>query len=189
MIVLIDNYDSFTYNLYDYVLQQNVSCQVFRNDECTIEAIEILAPKGIIISPGPCTPSESGISNQVIHHFHQKLPILGVCLGHQAMGELFGAKLIQAAYPMHGKTSQIHLDNSLPIFNNIPETISVMRYHSLILENVPRDFKLIASTSAKEIMAIHHQELPLIGLQFHPESILTEYGIQMITNFVKEYLA
>jgi anthranilate synthase/aminodeoxychorismate synthase-like glutamine amidotransferase len=183
MVLLIDNYDSFTYMLRDYVLQCGEECMVIRNDEKTIAEIGEIDFYSIIISPGPRAPAEAGISMDVIRTFQDSKPILGICLGHQAIGEIYGAKLVSAAKPMHGKTSMI-THSGHPIFNNIPEQIEVMRYHSLILENVAAtELTVIAETMDGEVMAIAHPTKKIVGLQFHPESILSPYGLQMIKNW------
>ncbi len=189
MILLLDNYDSFTFNLWHYLLQLNEECIVKRNDEITIEEIEKLFaesggnPKAIVLSPGPGRPADSGVMNEVIKHFHQTIPILGICLGHQAIGEFFGAKLVHAEKPMHGKTSELIFQNHF-LFQNISSPLTVMRYHSLLLkkvENTP--LKIIATTNEQEIMAIEHPDYKIIGLQFHPESILTPDGMTMMRNW------
>lgn len=182
MVLLLDNYDSFTYNLYDYIKQLGKNCIVARNDEMTISEIEQINFSSIVISPGPCRPSDSGITNEIINRYFQTKPILGVCLGHQALGEFFGASLEYAGKPMHGKTSEILLSNH-PIFAGLGNKTEVMRYHSLILKNVKSPLEVIAKTQNGEIMAIAHQTLPLVGIQFHPESILTKDGLRMIGNF------
>lgn len=182
MVLLIDNYDSFTFNLYHYILQCNQSCKVIKNDELTLEEIHSLSFNSIVISPGPKTPESAGVTNQIIQTYWNKLPILGICLGHQALGCFFGAKLIKAPLPVHGKTSVIKLYNH-PVFENMEEKISVMRYHSLILEEVENHLVIIAETDDNQIMALAHQKLPLVGLQFHPESILTSSGLKIMKNW------
>lgn len=183
-ILLLDNYDSFTYNLYDYLLQTGNTCWVVRNDAVSIEDLLDADFQAIVLSPGPKRPQDAGILMSVIAQFYDKMPMLGVCLGMQAMGEFFGAKLVHARAPMHGKTSPIeHLGH--PIFEGIPDQFEVMRYHSLVLESLKEtDLQAIASTLDGELMALQHAYLPLVGVQFHPESILTEYGLQMIQNWV-----
>lgn len=183
MVLLIDNYDSFTYNLVDYIQQLGKKCLVVRNDEKTIEEIDKLNFESIVISPGPCTPSESGITLPLIEKYYTYKPILGVCLGHQAIGQFFGAKLVKANQPMHGKVSKIIVDNKHYLFNDLPEEVEVMRYHSLILENLIYPLKVLASTTNNEIMALSHCDLPIIGLQFHPESILSKEGLKIIDNW------
>ncbi len=184
-ILLLDNYDSFTYNLYDYLLQTGVQCTVIRNDDLSIEAIAQLDFQAAVLSPGPKRPENAGILLDFIQHFHTQVPMLGVCLGQQAIGTFFGARLVKAAVPMHGKTSVIqHLEH--PLFEGIPAEISVMRYHSLILDQIQgTPLEVIAQTHAGEIMAIAHRFLPLWGVQFHPESILTPDGYHMINNWVQ----
>ena len=184
MLLLLDNYDSFTYNLYDYLLQLHEEVLVFRNDEVDVNTIEQLQPKGIVISPGPKTPADAGITLQVVERFHRHIPILGICLGHQAIGTFFGAKLLQATYPMHGKTSLLQ-HNGDAIFKNVAASFHAMRYHSLYLseiENTP--LKVIATTHDNIPMAIKHQNFPLYGLQFHPESILTPSGLTLLKNWL-----
>lgn len=183
MILLLDNYDSFTYNLYDYLSQSGAEVIVKRNDEISVEEIKILSPQAIVISPGPKTPNDAGITLQTIHQFHKTHPILGICLGYQALGQYFGAKLIHSTLPFHGKTSRIYLEPD-PIFANIDSETAVMRYHSLNIENIPSELKIIATTIiGNEPMALKHHQLPLYGLQFHPESILTTAGFTMLRNW------
>ncbi len=183
MWVLLDNYDSFTRILQDYLLQTGNECVVFRNDEITVEELKALNPDRIIISPGPETPAQGGITMGVIDEFHSTIPIFGVCLGHQALGMYFGAKLRQLAYPMHGKTSPVTHSNH-PLFQNIPETYNVMRYHSLVVENFEgTELQSIAETADGVIMALAHARFPCVGVQFHPESVGTEYGLQLIKNW------
>ena len=185
MILLIDNYDSFTYNLYQYIgiIQQDI--KVVRNNEITIEQIQKLTPSHIVISPGPGYPRDAGISIEVIKRFHKSTPILGVCLGHQAIGEAFGGRITHASSLYHGKQSEINLYHC-PLFTGIPKRIKAARYHSLIVDksSLPDDFNIVAHTDDNEIMAICHKEYPTIGIQFHPESIITEYGMDMIRNFL-----
>lgn len=183
MILIIDNYDSFTYNLVDYVKQLGEQCMVFRNDEISLEELSNLNFDKIIISPGPGVPATSGITLEVIKKYAKEKPILGVCLGHQAIGEIYGAKLVKAAKPMHGKTSKIQLENH-PLFADLPEKIEVMRYHSLVLENVKSPLKVIAKSRKNEVMAMVHENYPLTGIQFHPESILTKDGMTILKNWV-----
>jgi anthranilate synthase/aminodeoxychorismate synthase-like glutamine amidotransferase len=184
MILLYDNYDSFTYNLYDYLQQNGADCMVIRNDERSVEDIEQLNISGIVLSPGPCRPADSGNMMQVIEKFHHKVPLLGICLGHQAIGEFFGAKLVKADQPMHGKTSLIsHTGHAM--FADIPEQFEVMRYHSLVLKNIPVPLQITAQSSDQEVMALAHRELPVWGMQFHPESILTEFGLILINNWLE----
>jgi len=190
MLLLIDNYDSFTYNLYQYLASLQIDVQVVRNDAITISAIEQLAPDYIVISPGPGTPDEAGISLEVIKHFAGKIPLLGVCLGHQAIGQAFGAKVVRAENIMHGKTSMIYHQGE-DIFNNLPNPFIATRYHSLLLDpaTIPPTLQVTAWTqnaqgNKAEIMGIRHEKWPLYGVQFHPESILTEHGIALLRNFV-----
>ncbi|MCG9697515.1 aminodeoxychorismate/anthranilate synthase component II [Shewanella sp. Isolate11] len=187
MILMIDNYDSFTFNLVQYFQQLGQEVVVKRNDAVTLEQIEALAPDLLVISPGPCSPTEAGVSLQAIRHFAGKLPILGVCLGHQAIAQVFGAKVVRAKRVMHGKTSQIqHKQQGLFAGLNLPLTVT--RYHSLLVEQVPQGFELDAwfddPIHGHEIMAMHHKSLPIYGVQFHPESILTEQGLSLLKNFV-----
>ena len=183
MVLLLDNYDSFTYNLYDYILQLGQQCLVVRNDEMSLEQISALNFSSIVISPGPKTPKEAGITMQLIERFYQTKPILGICLGHQAIGQFFGAELVKAAKPMHGKTSSI-THNGHWLFKNIPSPFEVMRYHSLVIEeNLPKYLHLLAETNTREPMVIAHKNLPIIGIQFHPESVLTEHGLQLLKNW------
>ncbi|MDW5501734.1 aminodeoxychorismate synthase component II [Pseudomonas lundensis] len=190
MLLLIDNYDSFTYNLYQYFCQLGADVLVKRNDELQLADIERLAPQRLVISPGPCTPNEAGISLAAIRHFAGKLPILGVCLGHQALGQAFGANVVRAREVMHGKTSAIrHLDRG--VFHGLNNPLTVTRYHSLVLEaaSLPDCFEVTAWSERDgvrdEIMGIRHRQLALEGVQFHPESILSEQGHQLLDNFLK----
>lgn len=182
MVLLIDNYDSFTYNLYDYINQLGFNCLVIRNDELSLSDIIKLDFNSIVFSPGPCTPSESGVCMEVIQHYYQSKPILGICLGHQALGQFFNAQLKKALKPIHGKTSMIQLDEH-PIFKDLSSEIEVMRYHSLVLHVVKSPLKVISTTSSNEVMAIAHETLPIAGVQFHPESILTQDGLQILKNW------
>ncbi|PLR33832.1 MULTISPECIES: aminodeoxychorismate synthase component II [Yersiniaceae] len=190
MLLLIDNYDSFTYNLYQYFCQLGAEVQVVRNDHLTLTMIEQMAPERLVISPGPCTPDEAGISLTAIRHFAGKLPILGVCLGHQAMAQSFGAKIVRARQVMHGKTSQITHDGQ-GVFRQLNQPLTVTRYHSLVIDPVslPDCFSVTAWTTRDgardEIMGIRHRSLPLEGVQFHPESILSEQGLQLLDNFLQ----
>ena len=190
MILMIDNYDSFTYNLVQYLGELGAEVVVKRNDQITIEEIEKLAPERIMISPGPCTPTEAGISLEVIEHFKGKLPIFGVCLGHQSIGQEFGGKIIRAKEIMHGKTSDIY-HNGTGIFKGLPNPFKATRYHSLVIEKetLPDSLEVIAWTQndngdIDEIMGVRHKELAIEGVQFHPESILTEHGHDMLKNFL-----
>ena len=190
MLLLIDNYDSFTYNLYQYFCELGAEVLVKRNDELQLADIERLAPQHLVISPGPCTPNEAGISLAAIRHFAGKLPILGVCLGHQALGQAFGADVVRAREVMHGKTSAIR-HNNLGVFNGLNNPLTVTRYHSLILDaaSLPDCFEVTAWSERDgkrdEIMGIRHRTLALEGVQFHPESILSEQGHQLLDNFLR----
>jgi anthranilate synthase component 2 len=193
MILMIDNYDSFTYNLVQYFGELGGAMRVFRNDEITLAEIEKLAPSHIIISPGPCTPKEAGISVPAIKHFAGKIPILGVCLGHQSMGEAFGGDVVRAKRVMHGKISQIH-HRGEGVFKGLNNPFNATRYHSLVIkqETLPECLQVTAWTqnpdgSIEEIMGVKHKTLPLEGVQFHPESILTEHGHQLLKNFLDSY--
>jgi anthranilate synthase/aminodeoxychorismate synthase-like glutamine amidotransferase len=189
MLVLIDNYDSFTYNLVQAFgrIAPQLEVQVFRNDKITVDQIQALHPTHIVISPGPCTPREGGISNDVIRHFGPKLPVLGVCLGHQCIGFTAGANVIRAERLMHGKTDQIHHDGRT-IYQDIPNPFTATRYHSLIIERgtLPADYEITAWTDRDEIMGIRHKTWPLEGVQYHPESFLTEHGEHLLANFLKK---
>jgi len=183
--LVIDNYDSFTFNLVQYLGELHDHPTVYRNDKITIAEIETLSPSRILISPGPCTPSEAGISKAVIAHFSGKLPILGVCLGHQSIAEVFGGKVIRAPRLMHGKVSPIHHDEA-GLFKGLPTPFTATRYHSLIVEEPLPDVLLrTAWTEEGELMGLRHKEHPTFGLQFHPESILTEHGHTMLKNFLE----
>lgn len=185
MILLIDNYDSFTWNLYQYFCELGAEVVVRRNDEITLADIDALAPQKIVISPGPCTPSESGISLDVIKQYAGKLPILGVCLGHQAIGQVFGATIVRAAKVMHGKTSPV-THNGAGVFSRLNNPLTVTRYHSLVIDppTLPACFDVTAWSDTHEIMGIRHKEWDLEGVQFHPESILSEQGHQLLANFL-----
>ena len=185
MLLMIDNYDSFTFNLVQYFGELGQEVKTFRNDQITIEEIMKLDPKYIVISPGPCTPKESGISMQVIDSFKEKKPILGVCLGHQAIGAVFGANIIKAKELMHGKTSEINHDGNF-LFEGMPQNFIATRYHSLVIEEktLSRDFIVNARTEDGSIMGIQHCKLNVSGVQFHPESIMTEDGKKLLSNFL-----
>jgi para-aminobenzoate synthetase component II len=185
MILVIDNYDSFTYNLVQYLGELKAETKVFRNDKITLKEIEGLAPAKILISPGPCTPKEAGISVEVIKHFAGKIPVFGVCLGHQAIAEAFGGKVVKAGRLMHGKTSKIFHD-SKTLFKGIPNPFDATRYHSLIAEreSLPDCFEISAWTKDGEIMGLRHKEYSVEGVQFHPESILTGEGMKLLKNFL-----
>ncbi|ART74629.1 aminodeoxychorismate/anthranilate synthase component II [Sutcliffiella horikoshii] len=188
MILMIDNYDSFTYNLVQYLGELGEKLVVKRNDEITIEEIEALNPEFLMISPGPCSPNEAGISLEVIKHFAGKKPIFGVCLGHQSIAQVFGGDVIQAERLMHGKTSEMHHDGKT-IFQTLANPFVATRYHSLIVkkETLPECFEITAWTDQDEIMAIRHKELPIEGVQFHPESIMTSVGKELLRNFIATY--
>ena len=190
MILLIDNYDSFTYNLVHYVEELDFDVEIYRNDRISLNKIKKLNPKKIIISPGPCTPNEAGISINLIKRFYKDIPILGVCLGHQAIGQAFGAKIVKAKKIMHGKVSMMtNLGSN--IFSGMPKKFNATRYHSLVIQNntLPSDFKIISDTiddGKKVIMGIEHNQYPCFGVQFHPESIATNpFGKKIIKNFLK----
>jgi anthranilate synthase component 2 len=185
-LLMVDNYDSFTYNIVQYFGELGADIEVFRNDEITIEGIAERNPDRLVISPGPCSPAEAGISVAAIQHFAGKLPILGVCLGHQSIGAAFGGKIIRAQELMHGKTSVIQT-TQVGVFRNLPEKFTVNRYHSLAIErgSCPSDLEVTAWTEDGEIMGVRHKNLPIEGVQFHPESILTEHGHAMLQNFLE----
>jgi len=183
MWVLIDNYDSFTHILRDYLLQVHDNVIVVRNDKATVAEILSWGPERIIISPGPATPEDSGITLPLIKAAHKYTPILGICLGHQALAQCFGAKLMKAQLPMHGKTSMITHHGNHSVFKNIPHRFSVMRYHSLLIDGCTDVMEPLAYTDEKELMAFAHKVYPAIGIQFHPESVMTEYGLQIIRNW------
>jgi para-aminobenzoate synthetase component II len=185
MILLLDNYDSFTYNLAQYLGQMGQQLAVRRNDEITLDEIEEMAPERIVISPGPCTPKEAGISVPLIQRFAGKIPILGVCLGHQAIGAAFGGRVIRAAKLMHGKTSEIEHDGRT-IFQGLPQSFIATRYHSLIVErkSLPRELEISAETEDGTIMGFRHRKLRVEGVQFHPESVLTGAGFDLLKNFL-----
>ncbi len=182
---MIDNYDSFTYNLVQYLGSLGAQVVVKRNDEITLEDITCLEPQGIVISPGPCTPSEAGISVEVIKRFYKEKPILGVCLGHQSIGVAFGGKIVRARRLMHGKTSQIYHGGS-GIFKGLPSPFTAVRYHSLVVDrnSLPAELKITAWSEDEEIMGLEHVEYPVFGVQFHPESVISEYGIELLKNFL-----
>ena len=192
MLLMIDNYDSFTYNLVQYLGELNEDVRVYRNDKVSLQEIEDLAPEKIVISPGPCTPNEAGISVDLVEHFKGKLPILGVCLGHQSIGQAFGGSIIHAKNIMHGKTSEIVHKNS-DIFSGIDIPFTATRYHSLVVEkeSLPDCFEITAWTEnnnkdVDEIMGLRHKDYPIYGVQFHPESILTTNGHQLLQNFLEQ---
>lgn len=185
MILVIDNYDSFTYNLVQYLGELGAEVQVFRNDKITIQDIEEMAPAQLLISPGPCTPKEAGISVETIRHFAGRLPVLGVCLGHQSLAYAFGGQIIRAERLMHGKTSMVHHDGKT-IFQGLPNPFEATRYHSLIANRstLPQEFEVSAETVEGEIMGIRHKPTGAEGVQFHPESILTTAGMDLLRNFL-----
>jgi anthranilate synthase/aminodeoxychorismate synthase-like glutamine amidotransferase len=185
MILVIDNYDSFTYNLVQYLGEMGEEIEVFRNYKISVPEIEKLAPEALLISPGPGTPKDAGISLDVLHHFAGKIPVLGVCLGHQCIGEAFGGKIVLAPRLMHGKTSLIHHNNK-NIFHEIPNPFEATRYHSLIIDNdsLPECLEVTAWTEEKEIMGVQHKNYLVTGVQFHPESILTREGKRVLKNFL-----
>jgi len=185
MVLLIDNYDSFTFNLAQYLGQMGQKLEVRRNDQITLEEIERMQPERIVISPGPCTPKEAGISVPLIQRFAGRIPILGVCLGHQAIGAAFGGRVIRAPVVMHGKTSEIHHDGRT-IFHGLPQNFRATRYHSLIVErkSLPRELEISADTADGIIMGLRHRQMKVEGVQFHPESVLTEVGFQLLENFL-----
>jgi anthranilate synthase component 2 len=185
-LLMIDNYDSFTYNLVQYFGELGAQVEVFRNDEITVEGIAARNPDRLVISPGPCSPAEAGISVEAIRHFAGKLPVLGVCLGHQAVGAAFGGKIVRAKQLMHGKTSVITTTRE-GVFAGLPEKFTVNRYHSLSIErsSCPPELAITAWTDDGEIMGVRHKELAIEGVQFHPESILTEHGHAMLKNFLE----
>jgi len=185
-LFMLDNYDSFTYNIVQYFGELGAEVIVARNDEISIEEIEAMDPDLICVSPGPCTPAEAGISIEVIKHFAGKIPILGVCLGHQSIGAAFGGHVIRAKQLMHGKTSTI-THHGTDIFTDIPSPYTVTRYHSLAIERdtLPECLEVTAETEDGEIMAVAHKELPVFGVQFHPESVLSDYGHELFNNFLK----
>lgn len=192
MLLMIDNYDSFTYNLVQYFGELGADIRVFRNDEISIADIEKMAPQQIVISPGPCTPKEAGISVETIRHFAGRIPLLGVCLGHQSIGEAFGGRIIRAKRVMHGKISAIH-HRGQGVFRSLPDPFNATRYHSLVIEQetLPDCLEVTAWTqnpdgSIEEIMGVRHKTLAIEGVQFHPESILTEHGHRLLKNFLEQ---
>jgi anthranilate synthase component II len=185
MLLLIDNYDSFTYNLYQYLSELGQEVKVVRNNKITLDEIESLAPERIVISPGPSTPLQAGISNDVIRHFGSRLPILGVCLGHQCIGYAYGGHIFQAKQIMHGKSSLVHHDNQ-GVFAGLPNPLSAIRYHSLIVkrDTLPECLEITAWTDDGTIMGLRHKEHPVEGIQFHPESFMTQNGKDLLKNFL-----
>jgi para-aminobenzoate synthetase component 2 len=187
MIAMIDNYDSFTYNLVQYLAELGASVEVFRNDQVSVPELAKLGPSHLVVSPGPCTPNEAGISLEAIRLFAGKIPVLGVCLGHQAMGQVFGGEVVRAGRLMHGKTSPIHHD-SKGLFEGLPNPFEATRYHSLIVrkESLPGSLIVSAWTAEGEIMGLRHKDYDVEGVQFHPESILTLCGKELLKNFLKK---
>jgi anthranilate synthase/aminodeoxychorismate synthase-like glutamine amidotransferase len=186
MILVIDNYDSFTYNLVQYLGELGEKLVVFRNDKVSLGDVARIKPQRIVISPGPGRPKGAGISNALIRRFSEEVPILGICLGHQCIGEVFGGRIVRAKRLMHGKTSMIY-HNSKTVLKGIPNPFEACRYHSLLVEkkSLPKCLEIIAQTKAKEIMGLKHRNLPVWGLQFHPESILTDEGMKILKNFIE----
>ncbi|HLV76506.1 MAG TPA: aminodeoxychorismate/anthranilate synthase component II [Marinobacter sp.] len=190
-ILMIDNYDSFTYNVVQYLAELGARVQVHRNDEITIEQIEAIAPGRLVVSPGPCTPDQAGISMAAIRHFAGKLPILGICLGHQSIGQVFGGKIVRAGQVMHGKVSPVY-HQDLGVFRGLNNPLQATRYHSLVIDktSLPECLEVTAWTrnhdgSMEEIMGVRHKTLPIEGVQFHPESIMTEQGHELLRNFLR----
>jgi anthranilate synthase/aminodeoxychorismate synthase-like glutamine amidotransferase len=190
MVFVLDNYDSFTYNLVQYLGELGAEVVVCRNDQITVEGIEAMRPERILLSPGPCTPQEAGISIELVRHFAAKVPVLGVCLGHQAIGAAFGGEIVRAPRLMHGKTSEVHHDGKT-IFSGLPSPMTATRYHSLIVQekSLPRDLEISAyateNAGSRVIMGFRHRRFPVEGVQFHPESVLTVEGKKLISNFLQ----
>ena len=187
MILMIDNYDSFTYNVVQYLYELGQDVLVKRNDEITVDEVAVMQPDHIVLSPGPCTPNEAGISLQVVDKFSGHTPILGICLGHQSIGQMFGSNIVKAKHVMHGKTSEIH-HNGLGVFSGLPSPFLATRYHSLVVDEVPLDMELTGWTlkdgAVDEIMGLRHKDHFVEGVQFHPESVLTEHGHALLANFI-----
>lgn len=185
MILLIDNYDSFVHNLARYFVRLGCETRVVRNDAVSSAEIELLQPQAIVLSPGPCTPNEAGVSLEVVRRFHRQIPLLGVCLGHQTIAAALGGVVIRAPQPVHGRTSIVD-HNEQGIFAHVPRPLTVCRYHSLVVEesSLPRELAVTARTSDGLVMAIEHREFPVVGVQFHPEAALTEYGYELLSNFL-----
>lgn len=185
MILLVDNYDSFVHNLARYVNELGGDPVVRRNNAVTVEDVRALAPSHIIVSPGPCTPAEAGISNELIRELGERIPVLGVCLGHQCIGAAYGGRIVRARQPMHGKTSMVH-HGGTGVFRGLPNPLAATRYHSLAIaqEGLPGELEITATAPDGEIMAVSHRRFPVIGVQFHPESILTEHGHDLLRNFM-----
>jgi anthranilate synthase component 2 len=190
MLLMIDNYDSFTYNLVQYFGELGEDVHTVRNDQIDVAGIAALKPSRLVLSPGPCTPNEAGVCLDALRHFAGKLPILGVCLGHQAIGAAFGGKVVRAAVPMHGKTSRVHHTGE-GVFASLPQDFEVVRYHSLVVErdSLPPELIVTAEVDNGEIMGLRHKRLAVEGVQFHPESILSEHGHAMLRNFLQAYPA
>ncbi|WP_284141522.1 aminodeoxychorismate/anthranilate synthase component II [Virgibacillus sp. LDC-1] len=188
MLLIVDNYDSFTFNIEQYFKKLEVEVEVWKNDHISISEIEERNPSHIVISPGPHAPNDAGISLETINHFKGKIPILGICLGHQAIGQFFGAEIVKAKQPKHGRQSMI-FHNQKTIFSGIPDPFSVTRYHSLVIDprSIPPELEVTSTSDDGEIMAIRHKSYPIEGVQFHPESILTEYGDKILQNFLEHY--
>jgi anthranilate synthase/aminodeoxychorismate synthase-like glutamine amidotransferase len=187
MLLLLDNYDSFTYNLYQYLAELGAEVVVHRNDQITIQDIEQMKPTHIVVSPGPCTPNEAGLSCKIIEHFGPSIPTLGVCLGHQSIGQVYGGRVIRAPEPMHGKTSRMNHQGK-GVFKGLPEPFEAIRYHSLIVEdsNLPAELEVTARTDDGLIMGLKHRSYPIEGVQFHPESIMTTVGKDLLRNFLEQ---
>ncbi|WP_456403413.1 anthranilate synthase component II [Hydrogenimonas sp.] len=188
MVLMIDNYDSFTYNIVQYCLELGADLKVIRNDEMDLDGIRALKPEKIIISPGPATPNEAGVSLEVVERFHKDTPIFGICLGHQTIAQAFGGKVVRAKNLMHGKTSLMEVHIESPIFREMPETFTATRYHSLVVEKESLPERIVATAYSHddhEIMALQIPEYPVYGVQFHPESIMSEHGHRMLDNFLK----
>lgn len=183
MFLLIDNYDSFSHILADYFLQMGVELKIVRNDYPLCNLVNETF-QGLILSPGPETPAKAGNLMQILEHFHSKIPVLGVCLGHQAIGELFGASLVKSSEPVHGKVQPVNIVTQNPLFNTLPERFEVTRYHSLELKNLPDSLEIILETDSGVVMAICHKSLPIFGIQFHPEAHLTQFGKEIIWNWL-----
>ena len=186
MVLMIDNYDSFTFNLVQYLAELGAQVQVVRNDELSVAEIEKLAPSHVVLSPGPCTPNEAGITLETIERLAGRIPILGVCLGHQAIGQAFGGKVVRAKHVMHGKVSRIHHDGH-GVFSKLENDFIATRYHSLVVErdSLPSSLEITAESEDGEIMGLRHRKLPVEGVQFHPEALLTEHGHQLLQNFIQ----
>lgn len=187
MLLLLDNYDSFTYNLYQYLAELGAEVVVRRNDEVTLTEVEQLRPDRIVVSPGPCTPSEAGMSCELIAAFGSRIPILGVCLGHQSIGQVYGGRVVRAPEPMHGKTSQMHHEGK-GVFRSLPQPFEAIRYHSLIVDadSLPEVLEVTARTEDGLIMGLKHRVYPVEGVQFHPESIMTNVGKDLLQNFLEQ---